>query len=393
MIPVFENEIQKTGLYPEYSEDAVLSVMLGTLCYNTQQTFTTQSLSPTVIASGQSASSISFKGVYNEGDAVIGEVQFLTFNGEDINGNEATVTGLDPNTEYTVSFTVEVNYGDDCEYTKSYTGFSTLSTEPMVFTTMEAKKISEDDVIVGSISNLNDLETTAGFEWRVAGGDEDLFDSKYGLAYIYEGMMEGIIHKLNVNYLWKFRPYYQSNNGNYYYGDWLGIDLSDNQSYFEPTVHTYANIEVEDGTATVSGYAQRGSDEIDEEGFEYWEDEDDASNAPLRAPSHVVVPDNANRVLADGTLMQVQLTGLRPNSTYKYVAFVRTVRGDTFYGVARKFTTGDFQLATAIESDISKHPMKDETIYDVLGRKQNKLRKGVNVIRMSNGKARKVYVK
>ena len=393
MIPLSEEGIRWTGLYPEYSEEVTLNVMLGTQCYESKQTFTTQSLAPTVIASQRTASSITFKGIYTEGDADVDDEHTLTVDGENILGDTKTLTGLEPNTGYTAYFTVRVHYGDNGKYTKSYTGTSTLQTEPISFTTLPAKIITADDVIVSSTVNLNDAETTAGFEWRVAGGDEDLFESKYGQAYLYEGMMEGTIHKLNPNYLWKFRPYYQSANGYYYYGNWKGIDLSDNQSYFEPTVHTYAGVEMEDGTATVSGYAQRGSDEIAEEGFEYWEESGNTSDAPLHAPAYANIPDNAMKVLADGTLMQAQLTGLTPNSTYGYVAFVRTTKGKTYYGVVRQFTTGEHQQATSVEAFNAKQAPINEAIYDLLGRKHDNLHKGVNIIRMEDGSIRKVYVK
>ena len=393
MIPLGEEGIRWTGLYPEYSEEVTLNVMLGTQCYESKQTFTTQSLAPKVIASQRTASSITFKGIYTEGDADVDDEYTLTVDGENILGDTKTLTGLEPNTGYTAYFTVRVHYGDNGQYTKSYTGTSTLQTEPISFTTMPAKIITADDVIVSSAVNLNDAETTAGFEWRVAGGDEDLFESKYGQAYLYEGMMEGTIHKLNPNYLWKFRPYYQSANGYYYYGNWKGIDLSDNQSYFEPTVHTYAGVEMGDGTATVSGYAQRGSDEIAEEGFEYWEESGNTSDAPLHAPAYASIPDNAMKVLADGTLMQAQLTGLTPNSTYSYVAFVRTTKGKTYYGVVRQFTTGEHQQATSVEAINAKQAPTNEAIYDLLGRKHDNLHKGVNIIRMEDGSIRKVYVK
>ena len=393
MIPLGEEGIRWTGLYPEYSEEVTLNVMLGTQCYESKQTFTTQSLAPKVIASQRTASSITFKGIYTEGDADVDDEYTLTVEGENILGDTKTLTGLEPNTGYTAYFTVRVHYGDNGQYTKSYTGTSTLQTEPISFTTMPAKIITADDVIVSSAVNLNDAETTAGFEWRVAGGDEDLFESKCGQAYLYEGMMEGTIHKLNPNYLWKFRPYYQSANGYYYYGNWKGIDLSDNQSYFEPTVHTYAGVEMGDGTATVSGYAQRGSDEIAEEGFEYWEESGNTSDAPLHAPAYASIPENAMKVLADGTLMQAQLTGLTPNSTYGYVAFVRTTKGKTYYGVVRQFTTGEHQQATSVEAFNAKQAPTNEAIYDLLGRKHDNLHKGVNIIRMEDGSTRKVYVK
>ena len=39
--------------------------------------------------------------------------------------------------------------------------------------------------------------------------------------------------------------------------------------------------------------------------------------------------------------MSVELTGLEPNTTYSYVAFVITTEGETFYGKQLSFTTGD----------------------------------------------------
>ena len=39
--------------------------------------------------------------------------------------------------------------------------------------------------------------------------------------------------------------------------------------------------------------------------------------------------------------MSVELTGLEPNTTYSYVAFVTTSEGETFYGKQLTFTTGE----------------------------------------------------
>jgi len=394
MIPIEDYEIALSGLCPEYSDDITLNVSLEDQVYEVQQSFVTESLALEVVISDSTASSITFQGVYAEGDAVIDEVQTLTINGEEYEGSLHTLTGLDPDTDYMASYTVQVNYGDELLYSKTYTGTSVLRTPSLTLTTLPAKIVSEKDVIVSATSNLNDAETNVGFEWRRTGDDEDLFESRYGQAYLYEGTMEGFIRNLNVNFVWKFRPYYQADSGEYYYGEWKGIDLSDDQSYFEPTVHTYASIDIEDGTATVTGYAQRGSDEIDEEGFVYWEEENgDTENAPLHAPAYASVPDNAWSVQADGTLMEAQLTGLRPNTSYRYAAFVRTTKGETFYGLARSFTTGEFQMPTDVRSAITKEESSSDAIYDLSGRKHDKLRKGVNIIRQSDGTTRKVYIR
>ena len=57
---------------------------------------------------------------------------------------------------------------------------------------------------------------------------------------------------LNTEKLWKYRPYYEASSGKRYYSDWVGLDPT-NTSYFEPTVHTYANINVTGNEAQVRG--------------------------------------------------------------------------------------------------------------------------------------------
>ena len=89
--------------------------------------------------------------------------------------------------------------------------------------------------------------------------------------------------------------------------------------------------------------------------------------------------------------MQAQLKGLRPETSYQYVAFIRTVKGDEFYGAVRLFTTGTFLIATDIETAVQCQPTK--AIYDMSGRKKNKIQKGLNIIRMADGTTRKVVVK
>ena len=171
------------------------------------------------------------------------------------NGYWIVLRGLDPNTQYhnVASLTLTC---DSVSYTKSYS----FRTSPLTLTTMQPKVVSEGNVIVSAETNLDIEETNIGFEWRRIDWSDD-FDSKKGIAYLYEGIMEGYIRSLNSNYLWKYRPYYTSNSGKTYYGDWKGIDPSD-YSYFEPSVHTYSTISVTGNRAEVKGYAMRGTDNV-----------------------------------------------------------------------------------------------------------------------------------
>lgn len=233
--------------------------------------------------------------------------------------------GLDPATDVSVKYIASFQSGEDIiQFEKS----AKVSTSNLELTTAQPKVISEGNVIVAANSNLDDEEENVGFEWRRSDWTDD-FDSKSGAAYLYEGAMEGYIRSLNSNFLWKFRPYYTSDAGNTYYGEWKGLDPSD-YSYFEPTVHTYATVSILGNSVEVKGYAMRGTDNVTEQGFKYWEVVPGSSSP--KYPEAVKVPANAKTVTASGQPMIAELTDLKYNIEYHYVAFVSTDAGETFYG-------------------------------------------------------------
>ena len=258
------------------------------------------------------------------------ENESLTINGVTKSGKTAGFTGLTPNTSYPVQYSASITYGDG---TSIYTKDGTTSTEALTLTTSLPKVIAVGDAIVAATSNLDDDEENVGFEWRRLDWPDEI-SSNSGIAYLYEGTMEGYIRNLNTEKYWKARPYYKSNDGTYYYGEWTGFDPT-NTSYFEPTVHTYAKINVEGNNAQISGYVQRASDDISKQGFKYWVQENNARGAGISIPS------GAKTVEAEGRVMSVELTGLEPHTTYSYVAFVTTSEGETFYGKQLTFTTGE----------------------------------------------------
>ena len=237
-------------------------------------------------------------------------------------------------------------------------------------------------------SNLDDEETNVGFEWRRTDWTDD-FTSSSGTAYLYEGMMEGYIHNLNTDKLWKYRPYYESNAGNRYYGNWVGIDPT-NISYFEPTVHTYATINVSGNTAVVKGYAMRGTDNVTSQGFIYWST---SSASSLRKASGI--PSDAKTVLASGNVMTATLEDLEYETEYCCVAFVTTSEGETFYGESQIFRTDpvDPDGIKEIENGQLSTDNEAVAIYDLNGRKLAAPQKGINIIRHSDGSSRKVLLK
>jgi len=330
------------------------------------------------------ATSIMAQASYKEGNANVIRERIKI--GNDVaEKNSITKSGLDPKTKYTLYYCVDVKGGKD-NVIRTFNISKDTNTSDLSLTTLQPKVISPGNVIVAAESNLDDEETNVGFEWRRTDWSDD-FASNTGGAYLYEGTMEGYIRNLNTEKLWKFRPYYTSNSGKTYYGDWVGLDPT-NTSYFEPTVHTYAKVSVQGNSAEVKGYAMRGSDNVTSQGFMYWKT---SNGARAEAGSNVTVPKDAMTVEAKGNMMTATLEGLDYESTYSYVAFMTTSEGETFYGELQSFQTGED--TSGVETLVNKANDSKTAIYDIRGRRLDAPQRGINIIRMSNGVTKKVFVK
>ena len=380
-ISLGDNEYIRKWLRPETGHEISFTVLSENNSCIISSNLTTSSITPKVSGT-KTASSISAFGSYIEGDAHVTS-QKLIVNEKTVEGNNYNFLGLDPNTKYKVDYTIEVAYGENEERKASYTGSTDITTDKLSMTTQQPKVISVGNVIVAAESNLDDEETNVGFEWRRTDWTDD-FASNTGAAYLYEGTMEGYIRNLNAEKLWKFRPYYESNSGNRYYGDWVGLDPS-NTSYFEPTVHTYAKVEVNGNRAEVKGYAMRGTDNVTSQGFKYWKSMAGARGAASDIPA------NAKTVEANGQVMTAQLTGLDYESDYCYVAFVTTSENETFYGEMQTFTTG-VDTSGIDDAKVTEEPVVVAR-YDLRGRRLDAPQTGMNILKMSDGTTRKVFVK
>ena len=338
-----DTTITFTKQKPNTGYDLTLTVGLDDITYTATGKYTTKSMEPRIEEYSVTASSITAKGTYTEEDAkVVAQRMYVRtyWYDEEIEkaeGNKCYVYGLNPGYRYSVVCEIDVDYGG--EETETYRGYQYISTESMKFQTAQAKVVSVGNVIVSATVNLDENEENVGFEWRCTDWTDE-FPSNTGTAYLYEGTMEGYIRNLNTDKLWKFRPYYLSDGGTYHYGDWMGVDPT-NTSYFEPTVRTYAKIDINGNTALVKGYVLGGTDDVVVKGFKYWRTQTrDAIGT--RAAS---IPSDAMIVEATGQqTMSANLTNLEYNSTYHYIAFATTTAGDTYYGEEQMFTT---PLATA----------------------------------------------
>lgn len=383
------SELIKTGLRPETSETLRFCVYWsGYQGYSKNVEYKTANISPSFSVIGKTASSISVQGSYIHGDALV-LAQWLEIDGIEYAGDKAFVSGLEPDGKYNVKYNVKVSYGETGSNMYVYTSDRIVLIEPLTLITSQPKVISPGNVIVAAETNLDDEETNVGFEWRRTDWTDD-FASNTGDAALYAGTMEGYIRNLNTEKLWKFRPYYLSNSGTYYYGDWIGVDPT-NTSYFSPTVHTYTSISVTGNTALLKGYALGGTDAVTVQGFMYWKN---VSGGKIQRRA-ISIPTNAKIVVASGQVMTAELIGLDYNSEYTYVAFVETVTGEIFYGEEQTFTTGEDP--TDIEEieveNVTNEPVIEIARYNMNGQKIDTPQKGINIIRYSNGTTRSVYVK
>ena len=378
---VGENEYLIKKLRPQYTQSIYLTVNSANNSYNSSAKATTSPISPTITSSDITASSLSVEASYIKGDAHVVSSSLIV-NGDLVEGTECKIHGLKPNTSYSCKYLVIVEYGN-CE-TYTYEGSNNIKTASLSLVTQQPKVISAGNVIVSANSNLDDEETNVGFEWRRTDWTSE-FESNTGTAYLYEGVMEGYIRNLYTEKLWKYRPFYESNSGNRYYGEWVGIDPT-NTSYFEPTVHTYAQITVTGNRAEVKGYAMRGTDNVTSQGFYYWP----TSVASARRKVNSV-PADAIKILASGNVMTATLEDLEYETQYCYVAFVTTSEGETFYGESQIFSTS--VDPDGINDVKATEEMTEVARYDLQGRMIAKPQKGINIIHYSDGTSKKILVK
>ena len=367
--------------YSGISHSLTLRVSLDDVSYTKVYTFKAKGLDLTINAS-TTPSSINVICSYTHGDAVV-TTEEIYMNGIKVSdGNTCFISGLNPNTTYTI------------KYSTNYESISkTVYTAPLSLKTSQPKVISAGNVIVAAETNLDNEETNVGFEWRRTDWTDD-FTSNSGTAYLYNGVMEGYIRNLNTEKLWKYRPYYTSNAGKTYYGDWMGIDPT-NTSYFEPTVHTYANVSVNGNSAEVKGYVQRGTDNVVSKGFAYWKESQGVKSREAMSALSMIpnVPSSAKTVEVSGSqqVMTASISGLEYETTYCYVAFVKTSEGDTYYGEPREFTT-DIDVTGIRDVDNDKTVTVKQR-YDQNGMLLSSPRRGLNILLMSDGSTKKVWVK
>ena len=239
------------------------------------------------------------------------ENDYFTFMDEKY--NPLVVTGLEPLNLYSTTYTIigDITYRVPLKF---YTSELRMVPEGGKMLTATAAQLMAE-------TNMADEETMCGFDWRRLEGPDDYLGTR---AYcpVYDGKMAGTLKNLSKDTWYKFRPFYKSNAGNVYYGDWVTFYSGDWGVEFDPVVYTYNSPAVSQTDATLQGVALRGSSEITEQGFEYWKSG----------------TSNVKKVTASGERMSTTVNGLDPETSYKFRAFV-TADGKTVRGADVEFVT------------------------------------------------------
>lgn len=250
-------------------------------------------------------------------------------------GSTLHVTGCEPESYVNAGYAVMVKNGSETKL-YYYSPSKSMQLPALTLETVtEAKATSNTVALICATTNIDDEEANTGFEWRRYDAP-DLVPSSKANCPVVDGIMTGALRNLSASTYYKFRPFYKAESGKTWYGEWSAFGTADAYVYFDPTVRTYAVVCHDENSATVSGFIIAGSDDIKEQGFEYWK-RDDAYATAKHATA--TTDDNTHQtVVATGQRMSAVLQNLEPNTTYIVRAYVTTEHGTT-YGEEQIFST------------------------------------------------------
>lgn len=250
-------------------------------------------------------------------------------------GSTLHVTGCEPESYVNAGYAVMVKNGSETQL-YYYSPSKSMQLPALTLETVtEAKATSNTVALICATTNIDDEEANTGFEWRRYDAP-DLVPSSKANCPVVDGVMTGALRNLSASTYYKFRPFYKAESGKTWYGEWSAFGTADAYVYFDPTVRTYAAVCHDENSATVSGFIIAGSDDIKEQGFEYWKRDDAYATAKHTTATS---DDNTHQtVVATGQRMSAVLQNLEPNTTYIVRAYVTTEHGTT-YGEEQIFST------------------------------------------------------
>ncbi len=351
------------------TSNAVIYVPYGSLSLykadNYWKNYKLRVINPSHISSTTGATSATI--TLGAGDEVNHIASCGIVEGESTAGNILEYIGLEPNSTYSnVPFYVITAEGDSDVLSCSF------KTTALELTTKESKAVSSSTALLFAETNMSDVETNCGFEWKRENAPESMAGTKV-YCPVASGQMAGRLKNLKDDVYYKYRAFYQSTAGNMYYGDWQYIFTGDVTVEFDPVLYTYTASAITETSAIISGYALAGSEDFTEQGFEYWAESraNNGANAPARKPAalgeHVFVK-------ASGINMRVSLTDLDAGTIYKYRAYAK-VGDQIYYGSEQSFTTsGTYTPPTYVitfvnwdGTELQSSPVAENTLPEYTG--------------------------
>ena len=320
-----------------------------------------------------------------EGDAEVYQIKYSykLFSTDtyyrDLVGNQDVlniISGLNPGRSFAV-LAIDIYYETPTPQNYGYRRFTyqNVKIPALDLETLMPKVAEGGKAIVAANTNISENEPSVGFMWKKYDAPASLAPSQ-AFSVIYDGRLEGVIKNLSLNNYYTLDSFYKAYDGTYYYGGSITFDPSDH-SYFEPTIHTYETMTVEHNSALIKAYILSGSEDIEEQGFEY-------------GPVETTTKSGVYQVIGNGQIMECLLTDLEPDTKYFVKAYVKT-GNKTYYGEEKTFTT-KYSAGTGVNMAEDESMEAPELIgrFNMGGQPVGEHFKGIVIEVYSNGKTRKV---
>ena len=237
---------------------------------------------------------------------------------------------------------------------ENYGILSDKTNEIVTLTVEEPKALSTTKARLLATAEEADDMVHFGFEWRRYDAPDGVQSSKVS-SPLYNGQIVGTLNNLKDDIYYKYRPFYKSDSGETYYGEWIGLFTGDADVFYEPEVYTKDAEDITKVSALLAGAWFEGTDDIQEKGFEYWT----ISNAMTRA-----VGNDVKKVAVSGSsnAMTATLEGLKSGATYGFRSYIKTTNGNMAYGEEKTFKTkligdvnGDGEVTKADAKAVADH--------------------------------------
>ena len=253
-------------------------------------------------------------------------------------------TGLTPGTKYRNNGVYFVMKGKILGTTIGFSNLYYFETPQLQLATEQPKIPAQGRAFVEATTNTGNDEGRMGFEWRKYDAPSEM-KSMEAYAVVYDGRVQGLLKDLSTSHYYKVRAFYDDMDGVRYYANngpnndgWITFDPSE-VSQMNAVVHTNADPSPTNTTVQLVGVVIQGSEDIVEQGFEYWEVvTDENGNMSRHLVRRAEATGEHHTIAVNGQGISVEITGLTPGTDYAFRAYAKTANG-IVYGEERSFHT------------------------------------------------------